>query len=219
MGVEQVVAASPCSIAPHLATKLLQQRFKRDQGLSWKFELVRRREALAKATAELKVGSIGLLDLLAAVAKAVHRAQLDEHCALPAVLADTSHRLEFRFVVAVLLHTWLLHMQAASDAAQAAAQAEVDASKKLSTVKSKLPQPQRIAPSLAEGAPEIDASDHNQQQEHQQDVQYTQPDLSPSQKRMLADAELELAAATSRAAAAVEAASAAGMTSHKWRVC
>lgn len=52
-----VVGTVVCSMAPALAAKLLQQRFKRDQGLSWKFELVRRRESLARAAAGAKVCS------------------------------------------------------------------------------------------------------------------------------------------------------------------
>lgn len=44
-----------CSLPPQLAAKLLQLRFQRDQALSWKFELVRRREALATAEADAKV--------------------------------------------------------------------------------------------------------------------------------------------------------------------
>lgn len=51
-----VARALLCSFPPALAAKLLQLRFKRDQGLAWKFELVKRREALAKAEAEAKVG-------------------------------------------------------------------------------------------------------------------------------------------------------------------
>lgn len=47
--------AVSCSLPPQLAAKLLQLRFKRDQGLAWKFELVRRREALARAEADAKV--------------------------------------------------------------------------------------------------------------------------------------------------------------------
>lgn len=42
----------PCSMPPKLAMQLLQRQFSRDQGLAWKFELVRRRDQLLKAEAD-----------------------------------------------------------------------------------------------------------------------------------------------------------------------
>jgi hypothetical protein len=39
-----------------MAAKLLQRQFNKDQALAWKFEIVRRREQLARLAAEAKVG-------------------------------------------------------------------------------------------------------------------------------------------------------------------
>lgn len=105
-------------------------------------------------------------------------------------------------------------MQAAADAAEAAAQAEAEARDKLSTVKASLPQPQLVSvppPDSAELGPiTTDSVEANGQQAELQELQYVQPDLSRTQKRVLADSEAELAAAVSRTATLVQAAAVAG---------
>lgn len=39
-----------------MAAKLLQRQFNKDEALAWKFEIVRRRDQLARLEAEAKVG-------------------------------------------------------------------------------------------------------------------------------------------------------------------
>jgi hypothetical protein len=48
----------------NLASKLLQQRFQRDRELSWKLELVKRRDMLAKAEQEAQVATSALTNNL-----------------------------------------------------------------------------------------------------------------------------------------------------------
>lgn len=41
-----------CSVPVSIAAKLLQRQFQKDESLAWKFELVRRRDQLAKLEME-----------------------------------------------------------------------------------------------------------------------------------------------------------------------
>lgn len=50
-----VMLSSMHSLPVATASRLLQRQFARDQALAWKFELVRRRDQLAKTEAEAQV--------------------------------------------------------------------------------------------------------------------------------------------------------------------
>lgn len=99
-------------------------------------------------------------------------------------------------------------VQAAADAAQAAEQAHADASRRLLTVRTSLPQPHASASitTAASEAGSLKLLNSSSQQER-----YEEAELSPAQRRMLAEAEAELAAARGRAEAALEASTAAGV--------
>jgi hypothetical protein len=50
-----LAACKKCSVPIKLAAKLLQRQFSKDEPLAWKFELVRRRDQLARLEAEAQV--------------------------------------------------------------------------------------------------------------------------------------------------------------------
>eukprot|EP00775_Hariotina_reticulata_P009324 gene9324-9489_t len=140
------------SMPANLASKLLQQRFQKDRELSWKLELVKRRDALAKAEQEAQAAQQALLDATAALATATAK--------LAAVKASWPK----------------------PESVQAAVQ---------------LQQQLSSAGATDEGASSL-MLDPDQQPllQHQQEEELQ---LSPEQKRSLAEAEAGLAAAHTKA--------------------